>query len=112
MSRRSICSLVLMLVCLSIMAGTLSTSTSQAKQTSTGAQVASLKQQLEFGLKARRPSEFAFINKVVTAVGQKKIPIRDVYAYFKWARKKRPYQMPYFEFGMRRHALRQYRVKL
>jgi hypothetical protein len=55
-----------------------------------------LKTMLEKGLRARRPSEFAFIQRVVKLVNQGKLPIAVVETSFLWARPKRPYPMPYF----------------
>ena len=59
-----------------------------------------LKTMLEKGLRARRPSEFAFIHRVVTLVNQGKLPIGIVETSFLWARPKRPYPMAYFEQTM------------
>ncbi len=57
-----------------------------------------LKQTLEKGLKARRPSEFAFIQLVVGKVEQGKLPQKTVERTFLWARdNKQPYPFPYFE---------------
>ena len=56
-----------------------------------------LKTMLEKGLRARRPSEFAFIQRVVTLVNQGRLPIGLVETSFLWARPKRPYPMPFFE---------------
>ena len=69
-----------------------------------GAEVAGLKDQLDGGLKARRPEEFAFIAKVCTMVDLKQLPYDMVKGTFMWARKKRPYPYPYFERGLRLRA--------
>jgi len=58
--------------------------------------VASLKDQLESGLKARQPQEFAFIARVVAMVEIGQLPYDLVQSTFMWARKKRPYPFPYF----------------
>ncbi len=55
-----------------------------------------LKQQLEYGLKARRPQEFAFIDIVVGMVDDDLLPERTVDMAFQWARSKRPYPYQYF----------------
>ena len=73
------------------------------------AKTADLKDQLEKGLKARRPEEFAFIADVVSRVENDTLPRSLVDSTFLWARKKatgriRPYQ--YFESGLRLRAKR------
>jgi hypothetical protein len=58
----------------------------------------SLKQALEKGLKARRPSEFAYIELVVKKVEEGKLPQSMVERSFLWARRKNSaIPMPYFE---------------
>lgn len=57
----------------------------------------SLKEQLEVGLKARRPGEFQYIAKIIQLVKTGQIPDKLVRSTFNWARKKHPYQFPYFE---------------
>jgi len=71
------------------------------------AEVADLKEQLENGLKARLPADFAFISKVVTLVEQDKLPISVVKAVFQWARKKgaaNNYPFPYFQRALKIRA--------
>ena len=63
-----------------------------------------LKEQLEFGLRARRPSEFAFIQRVVTMVKANQLPEKLVKSTFQWARHKKPYPFPYFERALRIRA--------
>ena len=64
-----------------------------------------LKQALEKGLKARRPSEFAFIRLVIEKVEQGKLPRKLVERTFLWARdNKQPYPMPYFEKALQLQA--------
>jgi hypothetical protein len=64
-----------------------------------------LKQALEKGLKARRPSEFAFIRLVVKKVEQGALPRKMVERTFLWARNnKQPYPMPYFERALQIQA--------
>jgi hypothetical protein len=69
--------------------------------------VADLKKQLESGLKARRPVEFAFINRVCQFVKSGDLSEDLVKAVFYWARKKATfskYPYPYFERAMREQA--------
>ena len=73
----------------------------------TDVKVASLRDQLEKGLKARLPREFAFIDRVVGMVDAKQLPYDLVQSTFLWARVKRPYPFPYFEMGLRTRAARQ-----
>lgn len=71
------------------------------------ANVADLKQQLESGLKARRPEEFAFIDKVVTMVGNDTLPLDLVMSTFLWTRKNpraREYPFVYFQQALRVRA--------
>ncbi len=63
-----------------------------------------LKEVLEKGLRARRPSEFAFIARVVEMVEDGKLPRDLVEGTFNWARKKKPYPFPYFERGLKQRA--------
>jgi hypothetical protein len=72
--------------------------------TSGGAIVPTLKQQLEFGLLARTPDEQAFIAKVVGLVDCGDLPLSLVQSTFLWARRKRPYPMPYFEQALKVRA--------
>lgn len=71
----------------------------------TATRLADLKEQLELGLRARRPSEFAFIARVVTKVEAGELSLEMVIGVFHWARKRsssRPF--PHFEFGLRERA--------
>ena len=70
-------------------------------------QVGDLKDQLEKGLKARRPTDFAFIAKVILLVEMNKLPLSEVKAVFQWARKrgvKTNYPFPYFERALKIRA--------
>ncbi len=70
-------------------------------------EVTDLKQQLEKGLRARRPQEFAFVNLVVTMVADNELPLALVKSTFLWARKKAlttRYPFPYFERALRERA--------
>ena len=68
------------------------------------ADIAELKDQLNSGLKARRPQEFAFIGRVVEMVENRQLPLELVQSTFQWARFKKPYPYPYFESGLRVRA--------
>lgn len=64
------------------------------------------RQQLEQGLYARRPEEFAFIARVVRMVEENQLSRQLVDSTFQWARKKRPYPYVYFERGLKVRAAR------
>ena len=73
------------------------------------ANVADLQQQLESGLKARRPEEFEFIAKVVTMVGNDTLPLDLVMSTFLWTRKNpkaREYPFVYFQRALRERAMK------
>ncbi len=73
-------------------------------------EVADLQQQLEKGLRARRPEEFKFVKLVVTMVGNNTLPLPLVKGTFLWAKKKAlttPYPFPYFERALRVRAAKQ-----
>ncbi len=72
-----------------------------------GAKSATLKDTLERGLRARRPVEFAFLERVVTMVDQNKLPVDLVRSTFDWARDKQPYPYPYFERALKLRAAQQ-----
>ena len=62
--------------------------------------VAPLNEQLVNGLKATRPEEKAFINRVVAFVNAERLELGTVNAAFKWSRKRRPsYPYPFFRAG-------------
>lgn len=70
-------------------------------------EVADLKDQLEKGLKARLPADFAFISKVVMLVENDKLPVKTVKAVFQWARDKgakNNYPFPYFQRALKIRA--------
>jgi len=72
-----------------------------------GIQLPTLKQELEFGLRARLSHEFAFVNRVVKLVNQGKLSVAMVKSTFVWSRRKNPYlPFPYFERGLRLRATR------
>jgi hypothetical protein len=73
-------------------------------------EVADLKQQLEKGLRARRPEEFKFVDLIVKMVGKDTLPLSLVKSTFLWAKKKgltTPYPFPYFERALRVRAAKQ-----
>lgn len=65
--------------------------------TTGGVTLPTLQEQLSTGLLARTPQEQRFVAKVVTLVNENALPLDLVQSTFLWARKKRPYPMPYFE---------------
>ena len=66
---------------------------------------ANLEETLKFGLKCRRPTEFAFVELVVQKVNMGQLPRDMVLSQFDWAREKNAkVPFPYFEFGMRKRA--------
>lgn len=71
-----------------------------------GSKSATFQEQLEKGLRARRPEEFAFIARVVAMVQRRQLPLDLVRSTFDWARDKRPYPYPYFERGLKQRAAR------
>lgn len=72
-----------------------------------GARVASLKDQLEKGLRARRPVESQFVATVAQLVNQEQLSRELVQGSFSWTLKKyrnRKYLVPYFEQILRHRA--------
>lgn len=67
-----------------------------------------LQAQLEKGLKARRPVDFAFIKKVVEMVDAGTLPRSMVTSTFMYARQKpNDRRVQYFEFALRAQAKKQ-----
>jgi hypothetical protein len=66
-----------------------------------------LKEQLEKGLRARRPVEFAFVAEVVQAVEDDRLPIRLVNVSYDWALKQPRHRFQYFEFAITKLAKKQ-----
>lgn len=64
----------------------------------------SYREQLEKGLKCRRPVEFEFVGRVVDLVDAGVLPRSLVDSTFDWARKKRDKNVQYFEFALRTRA--------
>lgn len=69
-----------------------------------GLELAEMDRQLEFGLKARRPSEFRFIDRITVLTRNGALPLDLVASTFSWARKKQPYPFPYFARALRIRA--------
>lgn len=69
---------------------------------------ANLKETLTFGLKPRLPTEYEFIDLVITKVDAGVLPLELVIGTFRWAGGRRPYPFPYFERALRLCAV-QYR---
>ena len=63
-----------------------------------------LQGQLEKGLKARRPVEFAYIAQIITLVEAGDLPRELVDSTFVWARKKRTMRLQYFQFALQARA--------
>lgn len=66
-----------------------------------------LQEELEKGLKARRPEEFEFIARVVQMVEKKQLPLDLVKSTFLWARKRtrfERYPCVFFERALRLRA--------
>ncbi|REJ69282.1 MAG: hypothetical protein DWQ31_05270 [Planctomycetota bacterium] len=66
----------------------------------------SLQTLLEAGLKARRPVEFRFIDRVCELVIEGELPRSLVQQTFIWARRRNARPFPYFERAMRVQAER------
>ena len=71
------------------------------------ATVPTLKDKLEKGLKARLPSEFAFIANVVSKVNDGTLPLSLVDSTFIWARKRSDRPFEYFQHGLTLRAQKQ-----
>src|SRR5262245_36592163 len=80
-----------------------SLTTQQASAFLRGTQV-DLKTELEKGLRARRPVEFAYLAQVVKLVDEGKLPRPLVESTFAWARVKPTRQLQYFEFALASRA--------
>ncbi|HEV2968363.1 MAG TPA: hypothetical protein VGY55_00140 [Pirellulales bacterium] len=59
-----------------------------------------LKDTLDNGLKARLPSEFAFVAKVIAKVDDGTLPLSLVESTFLWARRKPDHPFQYFQQGL------------
>ncbi len=66
-----------------------------------------LKEQLEKGLRARRPVEFEFVARVVAAVESGELPIKLVNISYDWALRQPRYPFQYFQFAITKLAKKQ-----
>ena len=76
---------------------------------STAVDVPDLREELETGLKVRRPQEFLFIARVVALVNTNRLPLTLVRSTFQWARKRAQengHAYQYFERALRIRAAR------
>ena len=69
-----------------------------------GLDIAELKEQLTFGLRARGSRDSLFIDRVVAMVRAKQLSLEMVESTFLWARRKQPYPFPYFQRALRIRA--------
>ena len=77
------------------------------KQFRGSGRVASLRDQLKAGLKARRDVEFNFIDEVVRLVEKRKLPVKLVVETFHYARRKPTgYPFQYFQRALKLRAAR------
>ncbi len=77
------------------------------------ADVAPLVDQLKAGLKARKPSEHLFIERVGKLVEKRVLPVSMVLGIFSYARQKHSrYPFPYFQQALRIRAEKEFGVKL
>lgn len=76
-----------------------------------GAIQVTLREMLAKGLKARRPQEFAYVDRVVSLVDQGDLPRKEVEQVFLWARQQQRYPFQYFQFAMSKKA-RRYGIRL
>ena len=70
-------------------------------------QMIELKEQLETGLRARLPSEFDYLDSIVTKVNTGQLPQSLVRSTFVYARKQRRYPIRHFDQALRIRAKRQ-----
>jgi hypothetical protein len=76
----------------------------------TGEPVASLRDQLEKGLRARRPVEVQFVRRVAQLVDQRQLSLELVQGTFSWTVKKyrtKKYLVPHFEQVLRQRAAKE-----
>jgi hypothetical protein len=69
-----------------------------------GVQGLTLKTQLEKGLKARRPVEFAYIDQIIQLVEQGALPRSMVTSTYLWAQRRSSRQLQYFQFALAARA--------
>lgn len=75
-----------------------------SEPTMVGLELSEMDDQLAFGLKARRPVEFDFINRITVLARSGELPLEMVASTFAWARRKQPYPFPYFMRALRIRA--------
>ena len=63
-----------------------------------------LKTQLQKGLKARRPVEFAYIDQIILLVEQGDLPRSLVTSTYLWAQRMPSRQLQYFQFALQTRA--------
>lgn len=63
-----------------------------------------LKTQLEKGLRARRPVEFAYIGQIIRLVEEDKLPRKLVTTTFMWAQRQPTRKLQYFQFALAARA--------
>lgn len=63
-----------------------------------------LKTQLEKGLKARRPVEFAYIDQIIKLVESGELPRSMVTSTYLWAQRRSSRQLQYFQFALAARA--------
>lgn len=78
----------------------------QVRAAATPAVQATLKDQLEKALRARRPQEFGAIAEVLEGVEQGTLPLDIVQTSFNWSRKKRANRVQYFILAVNAQARR------
>jgi hypothetical protein len=94
----------LLVVCV-VLLGQIAGPTAALAAENAAGEVPTLKETLNYGLKARLPSEFAFIRRVVEEVDNKRLSRKMVLQTFSYARRqsdKIPF--PYFQFALRAQA--------
>lgn len=93
------------LVCLAVALSALPGTCGRAEEPVGGAQVISLEDQLNTGLKTRRPEETEFVEVVARLVNEGKLPRKLVDSTFMWAvRRRQTYPFPAFERALRLQA--------
>lgn len=100
MNRRTL----LLSIVIATLAGNLARSADPPPISAGGVTGLDLKTQLEKGLKARRPVEFAYIAQIITMVEDGELPESLVATTFVWARKKPNRQLQYFQFALNARA--------
>jgi len=80
---------------------------SRLSQDDVGVKIANLKDQLEKGLRVRRPLEFAYVDYIHGLVQTGDLPVQLVLETFHWSRRQDPHvPFPYFQRAIRLRAAR------